>query len=320
MQLPEILQSAIEERISFQSLNAISEASSELTSRYRRGPSHESYVRSEKDRLAYILSRLPATYSVICKVFSELNDRLPGFAPRSFLDLGAGPGTGLWSAKESFSSITESSAWEYDEGFIELGKKLATKDPTLARAIWSKKNFEIDRDFPEVDLALLSYSIGEIEEKFWDPFLQNLWNKVKSTLVIIEPGTPAGYKRILKIRDILLQDGAKILAPCPHSGSCPLKDPDWCHFTARVERSSLHRKVKNAALNYEDEKFSYLIFSKEQNISLFESRILRFPQIHKGHVCISLCTKSEGIIQKTITKKDKEKYKYVKKCSWGDVF
>ena len=319
MQLPEILQSAIEERISFQSLNAISEASSELTSRYRSGPSVESYVRSEKDRLAYILSRLPATFSVICRVFSELRDRVPGFAPTSFLDLGAGPGTGLWAANESFPLIIEVNAWEYDQGFIELGKKLASKEPSLAGAIWSKKNFEIDRDFPEVDLALLSYSIGEIEEKFWDPFLRNLWTKVKSTLVIIEPGTPAGYKRILKIRDILLQNGAKILAPCPHSRSCPLNDPDWCHFTARVERSSLHRKVKNAALNYEDEKFSYLIFSREENTSLFESRILRFPQINKGHVCVSLCTKSEGIIQKTITKKDKEKYKYIKKCSWGDV-
>ena len=178
---------------------------------------------------------------------------------------------------------------------------------------------EIDRDFPEIDLALLSYSIGEIEEKFWVPLLQNLWDKVKSTLIIIEPGTPAGYKRILKIREILLHMGAKILAPCPHAGACLLKDPDWCHFTARVERSSLHRKVKNADLNYEDEKFSYIVFSKEKNTSLFESRILRFPQIHKGHVCVSLCTRSEGIIQKTITKKDKEKYKYIKKCSWGDV-
>lgn len=318
MQLPDTLQSAIEQQISFKSLQSISQASSELTNRYRRGCSEESYVRSDQDRLAYILSRMPATFAVIYRVFEELKERIPGFFPSSFLDLGAGPGTGLWSARESFPSLTGFNAWEYDEGFINLGRKLGSADSLLNTADWKRKNFEIDRDFPASDLTLISYAIGEIEEKFWDGFFSSLWEKVKNTLVIIEPGTPVGYKRILKIRDILIQKGAKLIAPCPHANMCPLKEPDWCHFYARIERSSLHRRVKNAALNYEDEKFSYLIFTKNIDTSLFESRIVRHPQIHKGHVCVSLCTKSKVIVQETFTKKDKEKYKLIKKLSWGD--
>lgn len=318
MQLPESIQSAIEDQISFKSLQSISEASSELSNRYRRGCVEESYVRSSQDRLAYILSRMPATFAVIYRVFEELKERIPGFSPLSFLDLGAGPGTGLWTARGSFSSLIQYEAWEYDEGFIDLGRKLASIDPFLKNTDWKRKNFKVDKDFALSDLALVSYAIGEIDEKFWEGFFTSLWEKVKQALVIIEPGTPIGYKRILKIRNILLNKGARLIAPCPHADMCPLKDPDWCHFYARVERSSLHRKVKNAALNYEDEKFSYLIFTKSNDTSLFESRIVRHPQINKGHVCVSLCTKSRGIVQETITKKDKEKYKLIKKLSWGD--
>lgn len=318
MQLPESLQLAIEKEISHKSLPSISEASSQLTQRYRRGAKEEAYVKSERDRLAYILSRMPATYAVICKVFEELLNRIPGFLPTRFLDLGSGPGTGLWAAKESFSSLKQLYAWEYDDGFIELAKKLAA-DSFLHPTEWKRKNFEIDRDFPEADLALLSYAIGEMEENYWESFLPCLWDAVKSTLVIIEPGTPAGYQGILKIRDILLGRGARIIAPCPHAAACPLKAPDWCHFYARVERSSLHRRIKQAELNYEDEKFSYLIFTKEPAISLFESRILRHPKINKGHVSVSLCSKSDGIIQETISKKHKDKYKNIKKSDWGDV-
>lgn len=318
MQLPESLQTAIEKEISHKSLQSISEASSQLTQRYRSGSKEESYVKSEKDRLAYILSRMPATYAVIYKVFEELQNRIPAFLPTRFLDLGSGPGTGLWAAKEAFPSLQQMYAWEYDEGFIELAKRLATESD-LQPVEWKKKNFKVDRDFPVVDLALISYAIGEIEESYWESFLHALWDAVKSTLVIIEPGTPAGYQRILKIRDILLRKGARIIAPCPHPAACPLQSPDWCHFYARIERSSLHRRIKQADLNYEDEKFSYLIFTKENAISLFGSRIIRHPKINKGHVNVTLCSKKEEIIQETITKKDKDKYKIIKKSDWGDT-
>ncbi|MCI0389431.1 MAG: small ribosomal subunit Rsm22 family protein [Acidobacteria bacterium] len=35
-----------------------------------------------------------------------------------------------------------------------------------------------------------------------------------------------------------------------------MADGDWRHFAARIERSSLHRRINGAELGYEDGKYS----------------------------------------------------------------
>ena len=81
-------------------------------------------------------------------------------------------------------------------------------------------------------------------------------------LLIVEPGTTAGWQRILDARAQLIADGAHILAPCPHALACPIAQPDWCHFSARVARSRVHRLAKEAEVPWEDEKFIYLAASR----------------------------------------------------------
>ncbi len=122
---------------------------------------------------------------------------------------------------------------------------------------------------------------------------------------------------MMKLRDILLDLGGFIWAPCPHHLKCPLLDGDWCHFPARVQRTSLHRKLKSADLGYEDEKFCYLIVGKEP-CETYQGRILRYPIKHSGHVDVTLCQK-EGVQKKVFSKRDKEKYRVIKKLNWGDV-
>ena len=91
---------------------------------------------------------------------------------------------------------------------------------------------------------------------------------------------------------------------------------DWCHFAARLARSSTHRQAKGGTLGYEDEKFSYVIMSKNEN-GFSGARILRHPIKNKGHVSLKLCTQ-EGLCERTISKKDKELYKKARKLEWGD--
>jgi ribosomal protein RSM22 (predicted rRNA methylase) len=148
--------------------------------------------------------------------------------------------------------------------------------------------------------------------------LEKLWGLANKLLILIEPGTKVAFESLMQIRQSLLSQGAHLMAPCPHSNHCPFLGKDWCHFSARVERSSLHRKTKDATLNYEDEKFSYLIFSKNK-FEPCQSRVLRRPFKGTGFVKLQLCSTNE-IEMKTITKKDKINYSRSKKVECGDDF
>ena len=106
------------------------------------------------------------------------------------------------------------------------------------------------------------------------------------------------------------------MAPCTHQGECPISKDDWCAFYARVFRSSIHKQAKKGELGYEDEKFSYIAFSKVPTQNT-ESRILRHPQIYKGYVNVKLCTK-DGIQEKKYSKKDGDIYKRVRKLNAGE--
>ena len=97
-----------------------------------------------------------------------------------------------------------------------------------------------------------------------------------------------------------------------------MQGSDWCHFSERIERSSLHRGAKLGTLGYEDEKFSYLVVAKSPAVSS-QMRILRPPMKRSGHISLHVCT-SEGIKIQTISRKDKEKYVLAKKLDWGDSF
>lgn len=50
----------------------------------------------ERTALAYLLSRAPADYAVLMKIFGEIVQRDPEFTPRSLFDFGSGVGTVTW--------------------------------------------------------------------------------------------------------------------------------------------------------------------------------------------------------------------------------
>ena len=92
-------------------------------------------------------------------------------------------------------------------------------------------------------------------------------------------------------------------------------DPDWCHFAARVERSSLHRRIKEAELGYEDEKFSYVALSR-QPVALAAARIIRRPAQQPGVIQLELCT-PEGLQSMQVRKRDREAFRAARKAVWG---
>lgn len=146
----------------------------------------------------------------------------------------------------------------------------------------------------------------------------SLWNATKQILLLVEPGTPAGFAHLREIRTLLLPHGVHIAAPCPHEEECPLPDDDWCHFTCRIARSRLHKQLKGGDAPFEDEKFSYLALTR-QNSAPAASRILRHPRIDSGKITLKLCT-SEGLSTRQVRKKEGSLFKVARKSNCGDAF
>ncbi len=140
-------------------------------------------------------------------------------------------------------------------------------------------------------------------------------------VLIIEPGTPSGFKNIIHAKDKLIEKGFSTIAPCTVSdGICPLRDSesDWCHFVERVDRSRIQRHLKNGVLGYEYEKYSYLLMSKHP-IHLDGKRIISRPDYTKHSVSFDICSEKSSHV--VVTKREnKDKFKILRKSIRGDLY
>jgi ribosomal protein RSM22 (predicted rRNA methylase) len=317
MRLPQELVSAIEREIAGVDAKTLARAAEELSRSYSAGRPR-GMLESRAGQAAYLVTRLPATFAAASVVMQEIAARL-SFHIGSVLDLGAGAGTTSWAASAQLDSIREMTLIERNSALIEMGKRLATAASceALRRARWISADlahYELEREY---DLAIASYSIGELNASAREQLLRRVWPRARA-LAIIEPGTPAGFKNVLAAREWLIASGAKMAAPCPAEHECPLAAlGDWCHFAVRLERSALHRRLKAGGLGYEDEKFSYVVGVKEAAARAAAARIVRHPMHMKGHTRLELCTPA-GLQQITIAKSQGEVYKRAKKARWGE--
>src|SRR5690606_16198322 len=120
--------------------------------------------------------------------------------------------------------------------------------------------------------------------------VEALWASTQGLLVLVEPGTRAGFGRLREARVQLVAAGAAILAPCPHQKDCPMTDGDWCHFVQRLPRSRDHRLAKGADAPFEDEKYAYLAAARPGVAEPSSApRILSAPRPGKPGIDLKLC-------------------------------
>ncbi|HEY5560850.1 MAG TPA: small ribosomal subunit Rsm22 family protein [Clostridiaceae bacterium] len=327
MELPQNLRTAIDNELASLPSKRLSTLSSELSMRYRTispspgrtSSSKEKFLKSQEDIVAYVAFRLPATFAAVYSALMQVQKQIPSWCPQTLLDVGAGPGTAMWAATTLYPELKHITLLEREEGMIELGKRMANNSltPSIQKADWIKVDITRDWEVCPHDLVIASYSLGELSQDSGLNLIRKLWAITSGTLIIIEPGTPAGFLRIKKARELLLTAGAKTVAPCPHDNPCPISDKDWCHFSQRVARSHIHRLVKSGELSYEDEKFSFLSMSHAPGVAI-TGRVIRHPQVRTGHICFKLCTPN-GLTSTTVSKKDKELYRKSRDLSWGSV-
>ncbi|MFN7927280.1 MAG: small ribosomal subunit Rsm22 family protein [Blastocatellia bacterium] len=321
MQLPESLQFAIKEQAATVELKKLRQAAEDLSTRYRLTQNTpQQFIMTAPHSIAYITTRLPATFAAVTAVLREVKARVPNYPIRSLLDLGAGPGTAAWAAQQIFPDLQRVTMVERDQKLMQIGQQMAShsREVALRTAEWRGEDLQTCGAFPPHDLVIASYSLGELLPEWRDDLLRKAWEAASKAIVLVEPGTTKSFALLREIRASFLEQGGQLIAPCPHHAECPLSKSDWCHFAARVERTALHRKLKEGLLSFEDEKYSYLAIAKG-SVTRATARVLRRPNIKTGFVAIKICT-PQGETDLTVTRSQKEQFKRARKINWGDAW
>lgn len=287
-------------------------------------PTDAPVLRDRSDVAAYAAYRMPATFEAVRAALEALAVAAPDWVPGSHLDVGGGTGAAVWAADAVWAPgdrTRTTTVLDWAEPALALGRELAAASgaPALRAADWRQTRIGTALKLPESDLVTVSYVLNELTERDRAALVAEA-ARAGQAVVIVEPGTPDGYLRITEARDHLIEAGFRVAAPCPHDNACPIeRGRDWCHFAARVSRSSLHRQVKGGSLPYEDEKFSY-VAAVRFDAHPAEARVTRKPQIRKGQVLLDLCTTDDGLRRETVTKRHGPLYRAARDTAWGDTW
>lgn len=283
-------------------------------------PTDAPVLRDRSDVAAYAAYRMPATFEAVRSAVHALREAAPDWMPATHTDVGGGTGAASWAVAGAWEG-PRTTVLDWAEPALVLGRELAGASgvPALDSIDWQRARIGKDIDLAATDLVTVSYVLNELTPQARTA-LVDAAGRAAQAVVIVEPGTPDGYARVIEARDRLMAAGFTVAAPCPHSEACPIEPgADWCHFSVRVSRSSLHRKVKGGSLPYEDEKFSYVAATRF-TASPVEARVTRRPQIRKGQVLLELCTRDEALQRATVTKRHGELYRAARDTDWGDAW
>ncbi|MET7421534.1 small ribosomal subunit Rsm22 family protein [Dactylosporangium sp. NPDC005555] len=282
----------------------LAESVQRLITDYRSGrPADEPLLRNMVDATAYAAYRMPATHAAVAAVLRQIS-----ISPESVLDVGGGSGAATWAALAEFPTIGTATVLDQVTEALKLGSRM------LPTAQWQE--WHLGEPLSPADLIMVSYVLGELTEEAQHQLVDDASATARQAVVIVEPGTPLGYQRILDARQRLIAAGWTVAAPCPHQQQCGMTGKDWCHFSARVNRSALHRRLKDAELGYEDEKFSYVAVTRQAQGT--RGRVVRHPAFRKGLVTLQVCDQDTTVGPKLVSKREGPTYKAARDAEWGD--
>lgn len=270
--------------------------------------------------IAYAATRMPATMAAARAVFQEQQQRCAVLPVKTLLDLGAGPATTLWAAGAEFPDLTHASLVEPEPAMQDLGHTLL-EDTSLSDQVettWHTNIADLPPSAGAYDLVVMGYLLTELDPDARRDVLDLAWRLCGGAVVVILPGSTQGFQAMLDARQQLLSCGASVVAPCPHTGSCPLPADDWCHFAVRLNRSSLHRRLKDGVLPYEDEKYCYVVATRDSG-GRASGRLIRRPESGDRRVTLRVCG-VDGIREQTVTRGDRATYRRARKARWGDAW
>ena len=316
--LPLELRQALDDAAAGVSTGELRAAATRLSVGYRDGQA-VSPTLDAVDALAYAATRMPATFAATRAVFHELRERCDGLRVETLLDVGAGPATTLWAADLVFPQLEGARLVEPEPAMQRMGQQLLERSALADRidTAWYARVGALPPS-AEHDLVVIGYLLTELSEQMQRDVLHVAWQACRGAVAVILPGSTRGFRVMLEARRELLSLGASVVAPCPHTNACPLPDDDWCHFGVRLNRSSLHRRLKDGVLAYEDEKYCYVVATRGAGQPA-AGRLIGRPLTGDRRVTLRVCG-VDGIREQMMTRRDREAYRRARKARWGETW
>ncbi|MGX1482899.1 hypothetical protein RKD45_001975 [Streptomyces griseus] len=185
-------------------------------------PTDAPILRDRSDVAAYAAYRMPATFEAVRSCLDALREAAPGWAPATHTDIGGGTGAASWAVAGAWDG-TRTTVLDWSEPALALGRELAEASgiPGLRAATWERARIGTSPAPAPTDLVTVSYVLKELTAENRAVVVDAA--AAAQAVVIVEPGTPDGYDRIIEARDRLIGAGLTVAAPCPHDDACPIE-------------------------------------------------------------------------------------------------
>ncbi|XP_049300833.1 methyltransferase-like protein 17, mitochondrial [Anopheles funestus] len=304
--------------------------SDRMPSSARRQSSTVFDMHDEYSCLTQLIGRADAEYAVLKRIFTEIKQRDPELKPRSFLDFGAGVGTGTWAVtdfwREHLFEILSVDKSRHMNDLAEL--VLRQGDPnkaTMVRNVFYRQFLPANPE-RKYDIVLSSFALfDQPSRRRLYELADQLYNTFDKYLILVEQGSNAGFQLLEGIRNHIRRnhdtDEKHLFAPCPHSMSCPriMKDDGTpCNFEATYTRSF----PSSDGHQYGSILYSYLVYRKgpPDSAQAFP-RLVRPTAVRSKHCVCHVCA-SDGKLRDvafTTSKHGQIVHRCAKASRWGDL-
>lgn len=315
-QLPATVRQALEGLLSGRSIRDLAARSVAISQHYRNRSDSSGVVKADDDALAYAAARMPATFAAMVHALGALGEAAVDVQPVSLLDAGCGPGTAAIAALDAFPGIETLALVDRSTVFLDLARNIVGPAAQSRSVTFSSIDITSGRVATAADLVTAGYLFAELRDDAVIGLARALWASAQQALVITEPGTPDGFRRIRAIREDLIGQGAHVAAPCTHHGACPMTEGAWCRVPIRVQRSRDHRVLKGGQLGYEDEPVAYLALTRAPPTRRPGARVVAEPVSTKAGLTLRTCG-AEGLADFAIAARDRENFRKYKRLRWG---
>ena len=323
--LPQPLQKAITERLAAPAAHGWMKRAQALHLRYMQQEANQQqrHISDGLDALAYLGLRAPATYAQIWGALAAVCEVVPTWQPTSVLDLGCGPGSGLWALLDLLPSLTTATGVDQCAHFLTLGEQILNASQAPLAVTWQQADIvqSMQQTTTVYDVVLLANVLNELNQGQRTALIEKAFAQCGSLLLIIEPGTPVGSS--------IVQTAAQQLAPhgtllAPYLGNQFVQEP-WLHFAQRFTRPGFTRRLRQEmrdsdlmASDWEEAKYSYVAVGKLAPEIAPWARVIGPVQIAKGQLEVSILTQEQQL-RVNVYKRHKQQFAYAKKLRWGEL-